>query len=996
MNLTNPELSTKTALLRLKHRRLALVMIFIISFAALILIHQKYYRSHINKIQSEISQRRYRDAIGLISSLERMPFTKTTELNYYKGECHLMTGRTDIAIEIWNSIRHNPPLYQKSILKLGEMLENLGRLADAEYQYRQAMDGENREAIDIRHALIQILWLEGRLAEASELIETNWYSNFHELGSLDGSTIANLRAHLSLDFEVYPIDHVRKRLQALANKQPDDIGVRLAMVNLLLRNGEFDQASNLFSTITAAGFPELQQAINRTGLALDLQQKTSIQLTEGGYKNLQMDFPTALSVISRTQGRHTDSTKLQKHLTDCLILHPSSIEIIETLSESLIASGNREKAAELRKSRQTLDQTRRDYANLVGSDLRRDPAKMAAMAARLGRWFEAFALSSMITNQNSNATPELKPAREYQELAQKSSVKVTLPVILAESGINPDSKSISIDTAKPEINPATPIFEDITAGSGISFSFESGRTDKRQLPETMSGGLAVIDYDRDGLMDLFLLQGGRFPHNPDLIGNGLGDRLFRNLGTGKFSDVTVQAGLPDNSIGYSHGVTVGDVNNDSHDDLFITRFGHYQLLVNTGKGTFEDQTASWGLTGNRDWPTSAAFTDFDNDGDLDLYVCHYVDWDPANPRLCGSESGGPIQYCVPHLLTARPDHLFRNDGNRFTDVSDASGIMAADTDGRGLGVVTADFNRDGLMDIFVANDGTANFLFINRGNFQFTNEAFTSGVAANSDGGFQAGMGVSCGDFNGDLLPDIVVTNFYGESTSYFENLGEGLFRERSATTGLKEATRYRLGFGTALADFNNDGLLDLLTANGHVNDVRPVIPYQMPPQIFLGSAGRTFIDSSSRGGDVFQTNLLGRGLALADFNNDGMVDAAQINLGNSILIMKNKGLVDQSKNNFITLKLTGKQSNRNAIGAEIICKSGSTKQSLIRYGGGSYQSSSDLRLHIGLAKENSVDEIKIRWPGGNTQTYQNLEANAGYELTEDSAQVKPLPGFKE
>ncbi|MFM7318842.1 MAG: FG-GAP repeat domain-containing protein, partial [bacterium] len=775
------------------------------------------------------------------------------------------------------------------------------------------MSGESREAIDIRHALVQLLWLEGRLVEASELIETNWYSNFNELGPLDGATLANLRAHLSLDFEVYPIDHVRKRLQGLAQKQAEDIGLKLAMVNLMLRNGETGQADQLFKTITAAGFSELQNAITRTELELDLQKSARISLTDEKHKNLSVDLPTAVSLISRVQGPQFHSPGFRDLLVRSLKFHPASIETIETLSEQLIFSGSPDLAFKLRNDRKALDQTRRDYANLVGSDLRRNPEKMAIMAAQLGRWFEAFAFSTMIKNPSGKLTPELKSGHEYQDLARESSKKFNISKILADIGLPSDSgMPLTItDANKNEIKLAIPQFEDVTTASGINFLFDSGRTPQRQLPETMSGGLAVIDFDHDGLMDLLLLQGGPFPHLPKTESSRPGDRLFRNLGDGRFADVTTQAGLPAQSIGYSHGVTVGDINNDTYDDILITRFGGYQLFVNTGKATFVDQTEKWGLSGRRDWPTSAAFTDFDNDGDLDLYVCHYVVWDPANPRLCGTEAGGPIQYCVPHLLTARPDHLFRNDGGHFTDVSDSSGVTAADTDGRGLGVVTADFNRDGLMDIFVANDGTANFLFINRGNFQFTNEAFASGVAANSDGGFQAGMGVACGDFNNDLLPDIVVTNFYGESTSYFENLGQGLFRERSATTGLKEATRYRLGFGTALADFNNDGQLDLFTANGHVNDVRPVIPYQMPPQLFLGSNGRSFIDSGARSGRVFQASLLGRGLAILDFNNDGLIDAAQINLDESLSLMKNNGLADQSLNNSITLKLTGTKSSR-------------------------------------------------------------------------------------
>ena len=296
--------------------------------------------------------------------------------------------------------------------------------------------------------------------------------------------------------------------------------------------------------------------------------------------------------------------------------------------------------------------------------------------------------------------------------------------------------------------------------------------------------------------------------------------------------------------GFGHGVTVGDFDNDGFPDLFLTRWRSYALLHNNrGDGTFEDATAPSGLGGDRDWPTSAAFADLDNDGDLDLYVCHYLAWDADHPTLCPrvtvaaeserSDPGQRYNYCTPRPFAALPDHLFRNDGGRFVDVTAEAGIV--DKDGRGLGVVAADVDGDGLVDLFVANDTTANYLWHNLGGLKFEEAGLVSGVACNAAGAFQAGMGTACGDLDGDGRPDLLVTNFYGESTTFFRNLGGGVFSDATAAVGLAAPSRFLLGFGIVLFDADNDGRLDLAIANGHVNDDRPDYPYDMPTLLLTG-----------------------------------------------------------------------------------------------------------------------------------------------------------------
>ena len=362
---------------------------------------------------------------------------------------------------------------------------------------------------------------------------------------------------------------------------------------------------------------------------------------------------------------------------------------------------------------------------------------------------------------------------------------------------------------------------------------------ERQLPETMSGGVALLDFDGDGWLDVYAIQGGKFPPPPAPA--PFGDRLFRNRGEGRFVDVTVSSGLAKLPGGYGHGVAVGDYDNDGRPDLFITRWRSYALYHNLGGGRFEDATATAGLGGDRDWPTSAAWADLDNDGDLDLYVCHYAQWDELHPTLCPASRpsrGRPMIIATRAGFPALPDHVFRNDGGRFVDVTAETGFV--DQDGRGLGVLAADLDDDGKIDLFVANDMTANYFLRNQGRFRLSEQGLESGLAASAAGGYLAGMGVACADFDGDGRLDLAVTNFIDQSTTLYHNHGGGLFSDRSSEAGLAAPTRLVLGFGLAALDANNDGWPDLVQANGHVSDHRPTYPYHMPAQLFLNARTRT------------------------------------------------------------------------------------------------------------------------------------------------------------
>ncbi|HEY2158855.1 MAG TPA: CRTAC1 family protein, partial [Isosphaeraceae bacterium] len=419
-------------------------------------------------------------------------------------------------------------------------------------------------------------------------------------------------------------------------------------------------------------------------------------------------------------------------------------------------------------------------------------------------------------------------------------------------------------------------------------------------------------------------------------------------------------------------------------DLFITRWRSYALLHNEGDGTFEDVTARAGLGGDRDWPTSAAFADLDGDGDLDLYVCHYLKWDAEHPQPCPTRRGEGLRYCDPRHFEALPDHLFRNDGGTFVDVTASAGL--ADRDGRGLGVVAADLDDDGRVDLFVANDGTANFLLRNLGGMRFEEVGHASGVAGNASGGYQAGMGIACGDLDGDGRPDLLVTNFYGESTTYFRNLGGGVFADSTDVVGLAGPTRGLLGFGIALFDANDDGRLDLATANGHVNDDRPEFPWMMPCQLLVNGPDGRLADVSREAGPPWSVSRLGRGLASGDLDGDGRVDLVVVPQRSPLAYFHNESKGGHS----VTLRLEGTKSNRDAVGAVITATIGKRTLRAWRTGGGSYQSASDGRIHLGLGDSNRVDSVEVRWPSGRVDTYSAIDAGRAYRLREGDTKAIP------
>ncbi|MDQ2980691.1 MAG: CRTAC1 family protein [Acidobacteriota bacterium] len=518
------------------------------------------------------------------------------------------------------------------------------------------------------------------------------------------------------------------------------------------------------------------------------------------------------------------------------------------------------------------------------------------------------------------------------------------------------------------------VFTDVAAQAGLKFTHDRGATPAHQLPETMGSGVAWLDYDNDGWMDLYVVQSGPFPPNGSPRAQ---DRLFRNNGNGTFTDVTEKAGLKD--AAYGMGVVAADYDNDGYVDLFVTNFGRNILYHNNGDGTFTDVTQKAGAAGSG-WSTSAAFADFDGDGYLDLFVVRYLDYSVERNYFCGDPVVGRRDYCHPSLYPPIGNLLFHNNGDgTFTDVTAPSGIGQAL--GKGLGVVVADVDDDGRPDIYVANDTTMNFLFRNLGGMKFEDVSLISGAGVNAAGRAMGGMGVSAGDLDGDGRLDLVVANFEAEPNSFYRNLGSGVFEDVSAVSGFGPPAFSFSGFGLNLLDAANAGHLDVFIANGHVLEVPKMqgVTYAERPFLMWNNGQGHFHERGC--GAPFRRALVGRGSAVADYDNDGDLDIAVSNSDGPLELLRNDG----KHGGWVGLGLRGHRSNRQGIGARVTLETEKGRQVREVKAGDSYLSSSDPRVHFGLGTATSIQRVVIRWPSGIVQEVRDLRPGRYQTIEEPS-----------
>jgi hypothetical protein len=528
-----------------------------------------------------------------------------------------------------------------------------------------------------------------------------------------------------------------------------------------------------------------------------------------------------------------------------------------------------------------------------------------------------------------------------------------------------------------------PKFSDVTSALGLHFQHVASHTSRKYLIETMGSGVALFDYDNDGRLDIFVLNGaplgdptpkGTIPRKtrPDHW-----NRLFHQKPDGTFEDVTERAGLQ--GTGYGMGVAVGDYDNDGYEDLYVTGYGGNKLYHNNGDGTFTDITEKAGV-GASGWSTSAAWVDLDNDGRLDLVVLRYMQWD-FDDIWCGERREGFRAYCTPDVFRSISPLVYHNDGNgHFTEVSQKMGLAKP---GKGLGIALADYDQDGHIDLFVANDSMAEFLYHNKGDGTFEEVGLASGIAVDGEGHAYAGMGVVFTDYDNDGLPDLIITDLAAQMYALYRNNGDGTFNYDTYLSGIGRMTMTHSGWGVQFLDFDNDGWKDLLIAQGHDLDTIeltfPNLRYR-EPMLLARNTGKTFVDVSEEAGGVFQQPWVSRGLAIGDIDNDGRVDAVVTTNDGPLHVLHNE---TPTTNHWLTLRLVGHKSNRDAIGAVVKVVTAQGAQFATATTAGSYLSSSDKRVHFGLGLDTAAKAIEIHWPSGVRQTLQNVRADQVLQVDE-------------
>ena len=525
--------------------------------------------------------------------------------------------------------------------------------------------------------------------------------------------------------------------------------------------------------------------------------------------------------------------------------------------------------------------------------------------------------------------------------------------------------------------------------SGINFVHTSGKSSQKYLPESTGAGCAFFDYDNDGWMDIYLVNSG--PCDFWTPAKPLRNALYHNNRNGTFTDVTEKAGVPGG--GYGMGVAVGDYDGDGFPDLYVTQYGRSILYHNNGDGTFTDVTEKAGVAAPG-WASSSVWFDYDNDGRLDLFVCHFVDFSRLTHHVCSAPKtpalAGLNEYCYPRIFNPMPSWLFHNNGDgTFTDVSQKMGI--ADNPGKSWGAVATDINNDGFLDLFVSNDTTANFLFANRNGKRFEEIGFTAGVAYGPGGKARSGMGVDSADYDQDGWMDLFLTDLDHELYGLYKNKHDESFDDEATHAGIARISQTMSGWGVKFFDFDNDGLLDLLIANGHPDDlidqISPGVTYSEPLLLFRNT-GSGLKNISSDCGPVFSRKLDARGLALGDFDNDGSIDVLiSVNDGPPVLLRNNAG----RQNHWLGLRLIGKKSNPDAVGVRLSYQAGDLKAERMKVGGGSYLSSQDPRMVLGLGKNEKLDWLEIKWPlpNGKVERFTDLPIDRYITIVEGEGRWK-------
>ncbi|QDT97367.1 FG-GAP-like repeat-containing protein [Gimesia aquarii] len=919
-------------------------------------------------------------------------------------EVQIAIERNDIeeALDLLDNILERSPNHSQALLYRGQLRRDAGNLAGASSDWKSVPDHPPMTGGVARYLEATILLEKGkaRLAEQKLLRAVELHPSYPqpnrrllELYIVQGrrddvhqqlTRIAQSRA-LAIDELVFRFVAPERATVPAAGSElmrsyiaadPEDQDSKLALVRYLLEEEKYSEADDILQPLIVAD-PQDERAVGLLVEILLKQGKTQHagEILSKYYR--RKPSPEFSKSVGYNAAEVEDWATAAKHYLYVAQERPEDTGSLYRLGQVLQRLECDVEAQQCLRQAKLMDRLQRQALRLVwGSRDKVDlmvpiALEVGDLLAQLGRrteallWYEQIlavrpgyepALAGLRKITENPEHPETQPYRSERLLSKISKLELT--------NFLSDEASL---TVSPLTDRSTSIrLSDVHAEAGVDYQF-IGRSKFKYPPESTSGGVGVLDYDQDGWPDLYFPQGCRLPYNPDDF--TYLDRLYRNRGDGTFEDVTERVGLRENR--YGQGITAGDYNSDGFPDLVVVNFGRNTFLLNNGDGSFTDITNQVGLT-DEVMSSSAAFADLDRDGLLDLYVVNYLD----SIKICHSPDG-TYSSCNPSNFEGEQDRLYHNRGDgTFEDITSESGIVVPD--GKGLGIIIADLNEDGLPDVYVANDTTPNFLFRNLGaedGIRFVEEGLLSGVALSGDGRSEAGMGVACADLDGNGALDLYVTNFYQETNTLYLNQGSGDFLDSTRLAGLAKPTHSQLGFGTQAVDLNLDGLPELFVANGHIDDFGfRGEPWKMHPQLFENVGEGKFTDVSSQSGNYFQQKYLGRGVARLDWNRDGRPDLFVVHQDSPVALLKNE---TSNVGNGVVIELHGVKSNRDAVGARLRVTADGLTQVLEVCGGDGFFCVNERRQFVGVGNASHIDELEIIWPNGNRETHTQLPTHA-------------------